>query len=89
MFDYSRYYPALIAITEAGNAFIYWVDNSLIALTELNYGRGKNHWFEYLGKQTPIECREKYPITPILQAQDPRISTHKKGKIREMEELIL
>lgn len=89
MFDYSAYYPALIAITEAGNAFLYYVDNRLEALTELNYGRGKKHWFEYLGKQSALECKRNYPRTPILKATDPRISPDKRAKITELEELIL
>lgn len=88
MLDYSQYYPAMIALTERGYAFIYWCDRRLGAHLDHNYGRGKQHWFEYLGKKNREECKNNYPRTPILAVEDPRINAFCRGKIREMESLV-
>jgi hypothetical protein len=88
MLDYTKYYPAMIAMTPRGYAFIYWCDRRLGAHLDHNYGRGKQHWFEYLGKKTKDECRVAYPHTPILQSDDSRINNFCRRMIREMEELV-
>lgn len=88
MLNYSEYYPAMIAETSKGDYFIYWICLRLIALSDKNYGRGKSHWFEYLGKQEKNECRKLYPHTPVLSADDNRINVFLKSKIKELDDLI-
>jgi len=78
----------MIAVTEPGNAFIYWVRNLLPPLTDENYGRGKDHWFEYLGKWKKAQCGKEFPGCVVLDAEDPRISPFCRGKIMELDELV-
>lgn len=88
MLDYSQYYAAMIALAQSGNAFIYWMTNRLTALDGLNYGRGKSHWIEFLGKYTREECRDQYRGTPILPADDKRINEFIRSRIKEMDDLV-
>lgn len=88
MLDYSRYHPAMIAVTDDEYAFIYWCGMKMVAHVDFNYGRGQQHWFEYLGKHTKKECKVLYPNTPILSANDQRINKFCQGKIKEMYDLV-
>lgn len=88
MLNYEAYHPAMIAITDDGYAFIYWCDRKMNAHLDFNYGRGRQHWFEYLGKHTKEECKMKYPNTPILAATDQRINKFCKDKIQELYEMV-
>lgn len=78
----------MIAVTTDDYAFIYWCDMKMNAHLEYNYGRGKQHWFEYLGKFTKQECKAQYPNTPILPSDDQRINKFCKGKIQELYDLV-
>lgn len=78
----------MIALTPSGHAFIYWTVVRLVALDEDNYGRGKSHWIELLGKFSDRDCRIQYPDTPLLHHSDPRINGFIRRKIREMDELV-
>ena len=88
MLDYSKYHAAMIAVTNGDYAFVYWCDRMLRAHEPYNYGRGKQHWIEYLGRKTKAECRTLYPHTPILDSEDPRINVFLKGKMTELEILV-
>lgn len=78
----------MIAVTTKGYAFVYFVRRFLVATNEDNYGRGKDHWFEYLGRLTKKQCRQQYPQTPVLEAEDPRINAFCQGKVLELAELV-
>jgi hypothetical protein len=91
MINYADYNLTMIAITPSGYAFVYWRWCKLIPVYdhEADYGRGKKHWFEYLGKYSKEDCRKMYPHVPVLQADDARISHFKKERLKELEELFL
>lgn len=78
----------MIVLAGSGNAFMYWVKNLLPPLTEENYGRGKDHWFDYLGRWDKDKCRGQFPASNILDVADPRISAFCRAKVLELEEIV-
>lgn len=88
MIDYTHYHRAMVAVTKRGYAFVYWVNRYLCPLDETNYGRGKSHWLEYLGKMSKESCRMTYYETPVLDATDTRINEFCRQRIADMETLV-
>ena len=85
MLRYTSYNRSLIILTERSNAFIYITHKKAVPFTSINYGKGRKHWFEYLGCFSFKDCQGENPGTLIKYIKDETLPKLVVGKVRELE----
>jgi len=89
MIGYTHYSRRYIIMTEKNNAFLYFSTKRDVTLHSLNFGKGKDHWFEYLGCFTIADCQAENPLVCIYPIKDETLSKFLRDKVRELENFFI